>query len=156
MQVVRSRIETVVLPLDAAEFASELRHIFSDLGRARPEVLGGECSPSLDVFETDDALEIAVDLPGVSLDSVRVVARGQALLVAGIKAPRRTGGDASFHLVERGFGRFARVVRLAVPCDASRATATLHVGELRVRLPKIDDRRGHAIAIPVTDVPRRP
>ena len=37
---------------------------------------------------------------------------GQTLLIAGNKAPRRTRPDASFHLVERGYGRFARVVPL--------------------------------------------
>ncbi len=29
------------------------------------------------------------------------------------RSSRRAGGDSSFHLVERGFGRFARIVRLA-------------------------------------------
>jgi hypothetical protein len=37
-------------------------------------------------------------------------------LIAGQKMPRRSG-DASFHLVERGYGRFARVVRLTTACD---------------------------------------
>ena len=82
------------------------------MSSAAPQLdsLTGECSPPIDVYETDDALEIVVDLPGVDRDAVRVVAKGDAVLIAGEKAPRRGRGDSSFHLVERGFGR------LRAPC----------------------------------------
>ena len=41
-----------------------------------------------------------------------------------VKKPARRGrSESSFHLVERGFGRFARVVRLGRACDAARARA---------------------------------
>jgi HSP20 family molecular chaperone IbpA len=60
-----------------------------------------------------------------------------------------TIADAAFHLAERGFGRFARAVRLAGAFDAGRARATLNAGELRVVLPRIDERRGSEIRIPI-------
>ncbi len=124
--------------------------MFTELGRAfGSESLAGECSPSVDVYETDDTLEIAVDLPGVDPTAIRVLSKGDGILIAGEKVARRGRGESSFHLVERGYGRFARVVRLSTPCDASRATATLSVGELRVSVPKIGDRRGSAIPITV-------
>jgi HSP20 family molecular chaperone IbpA len=69
--------------------------------------------------------------------------------VAGDKAPRRGRGDSSFHLVERGFGRFARIVRFSTPCDAGRGRAVLEKGELRISLPKVTERRGRAIPIDV-------
>jgi HSP20 family protein len=146
----RSRIQSVVLPSEAGEFADELRRIFLDLGRTGAGgALTGECSPPLDVFETDDAIEISMDLPGVEAEALRVVIRGTAVLVAGEKIPRRSRGDSSFHLVERGFGRFARLVRLSTACDTARARATLDEGELRVTLPKIGDRRGARVEVPV-------
>lgn len=51
--------------------------------------------------------------------------------------------------VERGFGRFARTVRIAPACDPANARATLSNGELRISVPKIADRRGTTIQIPV-------
>ena len=149
----RSRIHAVVFNAEAGDFADEIRQAFVELGRANgPAALAGECSPLLDVFETDDALEVTVDLPGVDPAAVRIVVKGSALLVVGEKASRRARGDSSFHLVERGFGRFARIVRLAVPCDASRARATMAAGELRVRIPKLADRRGRAFRVPIEQV----
>jgi len=138
----RSRIPAVVLPSEAGEFADELRRIFADLDRPGTGGLTGECSPALDVYETDDALEISMDLPGVEADAIRVIIRGGAVLIAGDKAPRRGRGDSTFHLVERGYGRFARLVRFTAACDASRARALLEHGELRITVPKLTDRRG--------------
>ena len=152
----RSRIQGVVLPSEAGEFTDDVRHIFRELGRGMGEALTGECSPPLDVYETDETIEITMDLPGVDASAVRIVARDQAVLIAGEKAPRRGRGDSSFHLVERGYGRFARAVRLAVPCDAGRARALILRGELRISLPKVVERRGRSIRIPVASAVSSP
>jgi HSP20 family protein len=146
----RSRIQAVVLPSEAGEFGDEVRRIFMELGRASGDFLTGECSPPLDVYETDEAVEVTMDLPGVDRSSVRIVAKGDAIVIAGEKAPRRGRGNSSFHLVERGYGRFARAVRLTAPCDTSRARASIVEGELRVSLPKIVDRRGRAVQITIS------
>ncbi len=147
----RSRVHAIVLPSEVlAEFADEVRDIFLELGRGYSlESLAGECTPPVDVYETDATVEISVDLPGVDPGALRIVVKGSAVLIAGDKAPRRGRGDSSFHLVERGFGRFARTVRISTPCDARRARAVLEKGELRISLPKIAERRGHAIRIDV-------
>ena len=85
-----------------------------------------------------------------SADSIRVLVKGASLLIAGEKLPRRGRGDSSFHLVERGFGRFVRLLRLTSACDAGRARAVLTRGELRITVPKIVERRGRSIAIAIT------
>jgi len=146
----RSRIHAVAFPSEIGDFSDEVRRVFLELGRALgAESLAGECSPAIDVFETDDALEIAMDLPGVDQVAVRVVGKGDSILIAGEKAPRRARGESSFHLVERGYGRFARVVRLARACDTSKARATMLDGVLRVSVPKIAERRGRVITISI-------
>ena len=149
MPAMRSRIHAVVLPGEVGDFVEEVKQIYRDLGRNIGESVVGECSPPLDIFETDDSIEVAVDLPGVDLASIRVIAKANSLLVAGEKASRRGRGDSSFHLVERGYGRFARAVRLTAPCDTTRARARLVGGELRISIPKVAERRGRAIDISV-------
>jgi HSP20 family protein len=146
----RPRVLAFSLPSEVGDFSDELRQVFNDLGRLfGSESLIAECSPPVDVYESDDALEIAADLPGVEAAAIRVVSKGDSILIAGEKVARRGRGESSFHLVERGYGRFARVVRLPRSCDASKATATFAHGELRVSVPKIGDRRGTAIPITV-------
>jgi HSP20 family protein len=146
----RPRMHTLAVPSELGEFSDEVRRVYIELGRAfGAESLAGECSPALDVYETDDTLEITVDLPGVSPAAIRVLAKGDSVLIAGDKAARRARGESSFHLVERGYGRFARVVRLGRACDTANARATLDGGELRVTIPKISDRRGRVVTIAV-------
>jgi HSP20 family protein len=147
----RPRIHAIAFPSEIGDFTAEVRQVFLELGRAfGSESLAGECAPPLDVFETDDALEITVDLPGIDPAAVRVIGKGDSVLIAGEKSARRARRESSFHLVERGYGRFARVVRLGRPCDTSKARATLVNGELRISVPKIADRRGRAIQITIT------
>jgi len=147
----RPRMHALAFPSELGEFSDEVRRVYLELGRAfGSESLSGECSPALDVFETDDMLEITVDLPGVDASAIRVIAKGDSVLIAGEKSARRTRVESSFHLVERGYGRFARVVRLGRACDTAQARATLAGGELRVSIPKMTDRRGRSVAIAVT------
>ncbi len=147
----RTRVQAIVVPSETTEFGDELRRVFAEMERTG--ALGGmtgECSPALDVFETDHTVEITVDLPGVPATAIRVIVKNDTVLIAGEKSPRRARGDSSFHLVERGYGRFARAVRLGSACDTGRTRASLDNGELRVSLPKIADRRSRTIPITVT------
>ncbi len=150
IHTVRSRIQTVVLTPEVGEFAEEVLQAFNDLP-ATPDGASpiGECSPAVDVTETEQAIHITVDVPGVRPTSIRVVVKGSAVLIVGEKAPRRRIGAASFHLVERDFGRFVRLVRFTAPCESGRAVATLRAGELHVELPKRPDRRGRPIWLPL-------
>jgi HSP20 family protein len=111
----------------------------------------GECTPPMDVVETTDEVEILLDLPGVAQADIRILFSQGTLVVAGRKLP---GGcshrEATFHLAERSFGRFVRAVRLTGAYDAGRASATLAAGQLRVVLPRIEERRGRDIRIQIT------
>ena len=152
---VRSRLPGLTVPLEVGDFAEEVRSVFLELGRAFGlESLAGETSPPIDMFETDEAIELVVDLPGVPREAIRVIAKGDALLIVGEKTPqRRLPTESTFHLVERSFGRFARSVRLAAPCDTARARATFVSGELRILVPKLVDRRGRTILIAIAESP---
>jgi HSP20 family protein len=110
-----------------------------------------ECTPACDVLETADTVEILMDLPGILPEATKILFSRGNVVIAGQKMPPPcANGEAAFHLAERSFGRFARVIRLAGAVDAGRASATLSAGELRIVLPRIAERRGRDIPIPVT------
>jgi HSP20 family protein len=138
---------------ETTELADDIRELFEELARSLrhgQRAYSGECHPSLDVLETEAAIEVIVDLSGVTSDAVRILFRGGVLVIAGEKAPYPTSEQQTFHLVEREFGRFARAVRLTGAFDIDRARATLSDGELRIVLPKLQERRGRPHRIPVT------
>jgi HSP20 family protein len=114
----------------------------------------GECVPPCDVIETAGNVEIVMDLPGVSANDIKILFSRGTVVIAGRKVPAACAhGEAAFHLAERSFGRFARAVRLGGAFDAGRASASLSGGELRVVLPRIEERRGRDIRIPLTYSP---
>jgi len=147
-------LQHVLLSSEVRDFTEEVGRLFEDLERSigsSRRAPAGHCTPVLDVRETVDALEVVVDLPGVAPEFVRVLIKNGTVVVVGEKrSPYSAGsGDATFHLVERSFGRFARAVKLESAVDAGRARAILSNGELRVSIPKLDDRRGKDILVPV-------
>ena len=111
-----------------------------------------ECTVALDVVETSSGVQVVMDLAGVPADAVRVVLAHNTLLIMGRKNPPKCAHqrDAAFHVAERAFGRFTRAISVDGAFDAGRATASLANGELRVVLPRLDERRGGPIRIPIT------
>ena len=147
---------TLIPTAEAGELAEDIRAIFDELATtlsAEQRAYGGECQPALDVFETDEAVEIVMDVSGVPSDAVRVVFRAGVVLIAGEKAPPIAREPQTFHLVEREFGRFARGIRVNGAFDLEGSRAVIRDGELTIVLPKRADRRGQPHRIPIEPQP---
>jgi HSP20 family protein len=143
---------TLIPSVEVSELAEDIRAIFDELTatlRAEQRATAGECHPALDVFETDEAVEIVMDVSGVAPEALRVVFRAGVVLIAGEKAPPVAAAPQTFHVVEREFGRFARGVRVNGAFDLQGGRAVMREGELTIVLPKRADRRGRPYRIPV-------
>ena len=139
------------LDRETTDLAEDARRLLMELDRDVPGAasLTAEVRPPIDVLETSTALEIVVDIPGVQAESLRVAIRRATLLVVGAKLAPGADPEGRYHLAERSYGRFARAVRLTGALDAKRAKATAGGGELRIILPRLEDRRGSIFMIPV-------
>ncbi len=144
----------MLVSTDVGDLGPEVRRLFEELAKRRPErrhVVSGECLPVLDVLETEKTIDIVLDVPGVNVDGLRIMIKSGVVLIAGEKERPELSvkGPASFHLVERDFGRFARAVRVHAAFDAGQARARLQDGELRLVLPKIQERRGREFLVTI-------
>jgi len=75
---------------EVSDLAEDVREIFDELAstlKSEQRAYSGECHPALDVFETDDAVEIVMDVSGIAPEALRVVFRAGVMLIAGEKAP---------------------------------------------------------------------
>jgi len=153
-------IARMLVSTDVGDLGEEVRRLFDDLARRRPDrrhMVSGECMPLLDVFETERTIEIVLDVPGITVEGCRIMIKSGVVLVVGEKErPEPSRGPASFHLVERDFGRFARAVRVHAAIDAAKARARLREGELRIILPKIAEQRGREILVAIDTEPVTP
>ena len=96
----------------------------------------GTWEPPVDIYETDDALVLQVELPGVSKDAVTVELHEHTLTLSGerTREPAVTGGQ--YHREEGRYGAFQRAFRLPTLVDQAQVQATYKDGVLALRLPK--------------------
>lgn len=95
--------------------------------------------PVCDVYETERALVICLELPGVEQHAIDVRLEGDELVVAGERERQRGGSGEQFHRVERSFGKFARRFRLPSSAERSAVEASYRHGVLRVVVGKKED-----------------
>lgn len=109
------------------------RDLFARLGGTP---LSMEWSPRCDVSETDDALVVHAELPGVEAKDMDVSIHDGVLTVRGEKHSERAEEDKGRSYSERFFGSFERRLVLPANVDEDKIEANLKDGVLEVRLPK--------------------
>ena len=103
--------------------------------------------PALDVRETDDRFEVTLDLPGIDPGDVTVNYEDGMLSISGTREFSKEGSGETWHRVERGFGTFARQVRLPRTADAERIEASFDRGVLTVSVPKVEAAKPRTIEV---------
>lgn len=93
-------------------------------------------SPPFDLVESDDALTLYGELPGISKNQIEVQLAGFDLLVKGERQPDSVAQSGAYHLSERYHGLFARSFKLPVEIDEGGIQTSLVNGVLEIRLPK--------------------
>jgi HSP20 family protein len=90
--------------------------------------------PPTDVFETDNALIVRVEVAGMDEDAFSILLEGRLLTIRGTRSeqPERR----AYHQMEIRFGEFSTEVELPHPVIADQAEATYSNGFLCMVLPK--------------------
>jgi HSP20 family protein len=128
------------------DWQREMQRYLAHFNRAgkRPTILFNQhaqstpvWTPSMDMYETEDALVIVLDLAGVDAERTEVHAEPHMLLVRGVRRSRsRPDEMRSYHALEIPYGRFERSVRLPPGLDTAEARASYRDGLLEITLPK--------------------
>ena len=113
----------------------------------RTEAVATEWSPRTDVVEHDTGWTLQLDLPGVSPDSVEVVAEAGELRVRGERAGAEAPDGATWRLRERRSGRFERRFRLPEGADAEQLAAEMAHGVLTLRIGKVQPAQPRRVPI---------
>lgn len=117
------------------------RHPADELFGASSEWTSDRWRPALDVFETEKAIVVRVELPGVHSGDVKVTVDGDTLQIRGMRRAPSREGVVRPHRMEIAFGPFERRVRIGAPFERDQVVAQLEDGFLTVELPKRDPGR---------------
>lgn len=100
---------------------------------------GGLLAPTVDVSETDDEVTVTADLPGLTEKEVEVTLDRDLVTIRGSRKEEREEKKKNYHLMERSYGEFHRVIPLPEGIDKDKAKATFKNGVLKLALPKLPE-----------------
>ena len=107
--------------------------------------MAGMLSPSLDLSETPEAVQVRMDLPGMKPEDVNIEITGNTLRITGERKEGKEEKNKTY--VERRLGSFSRSVALPCPVKESDVNAEYANGVLTVTMWKSEEAKAHKIKI---------
>ena len=104
-------------------------------------------TPAVDIYETNDAIMVNVEAPGMSRDQFTVEVKDEVLTLQGERPFEKDVSREHYHRIERSYGRFRRSFVLGTPIHNDGITATYKNGVLEIVLPKVEEAKPKKIEI---------
>src|ERR671924_2053539 len=104
-------------------------------------------APAVDVWETENEIVYAFDLPGIPEDKISVELEDNALTVSGERERTKEVSDERFYRFERRFGSFSRTIGLPQHVSEDQIKADYKDGVLEVRVAKPEATKPRQIQI---------
>jgi HSP20 family molecular chaperone IbpA len=102
--------------------------------------------PATDIFETDEALTVILEMPGVDKDKVDVKVENDVLKIEGwIDFSRYEGLQPVY--TEYNIGNYARSFQVSSKIDQDRISAELRDGVMTLVLPKSEKAKPRKISV---------
>ncbi|BCU78138.1 Hsp20/alpha crystallin family protein [Luteolibacter sp. LG18] len=106
-------------------------------------------TPLVDISEDDDSYRLAVDLPQIQREDVKVTVENGVLTISGERKFSKEDGNAKYHRIERGYGSFVRSFGLPPDAASSGIEAKFADGVLQIRVQKNENSKPKQIEVKV-------
>jgi len=137
---------------DPSEFWPRFNRIFEGLG-VGPEFVEENAlvawTPACDIYETDKAIVLTVELPGIKKEEVSVSIENNLLTIHGERKFQEEKKRENYHRVERNYGEFFRSFTLPNYIEPAKILAEFKEGLLQVSLPKREEAKPKQVEIKV-------
>ena len=103
--------------------------------------------PAVDLADYGEELAVAVELPGVKKEDLKIALEHGLLTISGERKERGLPENSRWLRNEVASGEFSRVIELPYAVDADNVSAELYNGILKVSLPKSEAARPREIRV---------
>lgn len=103
--------------------------------------------PPVETSETKTAYKVAVELPGMNPEEIDISMDDGVLRIAGEKQEQREEDEQGFHVSERSYGAFERLIRLPAAADESQVKAKFKDGLLAIKVGKSTTKQARRIKV---------
>jgi HSP20 family protein len=102
--------------------------------------------PTADIYETPEALNVILEMPGVEKNNVDIQVKDGALRVEGRLDLSKYGGLQPLY-IEYNIGHYARTFQLSNKIDQDKIAAEMKDGVLSLLLPKAEEAKPRTIRV---------
>lgn len=102
---------------------------------------------AVDLYETDAALTLTVELPGMDQKDVNVSVTPDSVTVSGERKQEEHNEEGRYHWRQASYGSFRKTIPLPVSVKPDEAKAAMKNGVLKITLPKEAAAAGKAVKI---------
>lgn len=103
--------------------------------------------PHTDITESEDAFSIALSLPGIKKEEIKISLNNNVLEVSGERKSEKKENTAQYRLKEIHYGKFARRFELPENVDADKINAEMEDGILNLSIPKSEEKKPRLIDV---------
>ena len=121
-----------------ATLQREMNHVFENFWNriGNLDWPWGSGEARSDMVETDNAIEVSIELPGMEMKDIEVTVNDDMLTVKGEKRIERQEEKKGYYLSERSYGAIYRTIPLPPGVDGEKAQASFKNGVLTIKLPQ--------------------
>ena len=112
-------------------------------------MLTAKWTPTADIYETNDAIVVKAEIPGVTEKDISVELENGVLTLQGERQFEQKDEDRGYHRIERAYGKFIRSFTLPQHVDPNRIKAVYNAGILEVTVPKKEEAKAKKITLEV-------
>jgi len=125
---------------DVAELQHRINRMFDD-SFGRNQEIDDEMNlrawrPAVDIYEAENGIVVAIELPGVGKESVSVEVKDDVLTLTGERFANPAISEDSYYRRERLFGPFKRSFTLNQNIKPDQIKATFKDGVLQIEIPR--------------------
>ncbi len=103
--------------------------------------------PAAEIYETPDAIQLRVELPGVEAQDLDIQVTAEAVSISGERKNAVQAEEKGTVRSEFRYGKFRRIIQLPVRVQNSQVTAEYKEGILRLSLPKTEAEKHKVVKV---------
>ncbi len=135
---------------DLQAIQEKIDRIFEESLRGR-DLATGLWTPAVDIYETDDAIVLEAELPGMNEKDIDVRVEDNVLTIKGERKIEQERKEENYYRMERYYGAFQRSFTLPSNVETDKIKAEYKKGILKVVMPKKEQAKPKQIKVEVKE-----
>lgn len=126
----------------------EMNRLFDDIFTpAVPRTNGHIFAPAAEIEETDDAIHLRLEVPGMEAKDLNVEVTAEAVSISGERKSETKTEEKGVYRSEFRYGKFQRVIPMPARIDNQKVTAEYKDGVLHLNLPKVEAEKNKVVKV---------